>query len=180
MEELALPRDPQGFVRRQCPHCRRQFKTRPSSLDGASLQQALAQAVTHQNLDDQRASLKRWVCFYCGKSSAPEEYLTLEHRGWVNRVATALAERVRYEQLSHVTRTLAQNPRPTFVPMRPPPLPGVLPMEPDDMRRFLMLCCGDEVKAATGWQQRYHCPRCGTEHDGGRPIPKMPLRLVPE
>ncbi len=55
------------------------------------------------------------------------------------------------------------------MPVRPAALP--LPMAPDvdDMRRFHLLCCGDEVKAASAWEQPYFCPRCGTEHHDGMP-----------
>lgn len=181
MENLELPQDSQGYVRRECPCCRRQYKTRPSPLDALCLQQELALGVMHRNGDELSQESGRWLCFYCGKPATPRETLTPEQRTWLEGVSHALAQQVRYEQLAHVTRTISDNPLLTFAPVRPPPLPKPLPREPDDMRRFYLVCCAEDVKAASGWEQRYHCPRCGTEHErGGKPVARMPMTMIRE
>jgi hypothetical protein len=179
MDQIDLPKDSFGFVRRECTRCRRQFKTRPSSGDPIAIQRYLGKTVAMGNgceLDGHAGM----SCFYCGNRGAPDEWLTPAQQTYLQRVARILVQHVRYEQMSHVTRTLSENPRPTYVPVRPTSLPAPMAPEQDDMRRFHLICCGDEVKAATGWEQAYFCPRCGTEHHDGMPRVRPQLQMVHE
>ena len=95
-------------------------------------------------------------------------------------LARAWANHVRYEQLSHVSRTLGVNPRPTFISVEPEPLPGPMSPDADDLRLLPLLCCGDEVKALWDWEGPLHCPRCGTRHGGLSGRQQIELQLVEE
>jgi hypothetical protein len=159
---LALPQDSEGFVRRECPHCRRQFKTRPFPQDGVALQRHLARRMPHSNWHESAGLCQPTCCLYCGRLAPPEEWFTLEQRQQLERIVTALLSEVRHEQLSFVMRTLSRNPRPTFVTMGTARfLPPMAP-EPDDLDAVPMLCCGEEAKAESGWSPiASYCPRCG-------------------
>lgn len=179
MDQITLPRDPFGFVRRECARCRRQFKSRPSPQDAIAIQRYIGKTMAWANGHELQGHVGL-TCFYCGHRAQPDDWLTGAQQTFLQRVARALAQQVRYEQMSHVSRTLAENPRPTYVPVRPGGLPSPMGPDADDMRRFHLLCCGDEVKAAAGWEQAYFCPRCGTEHQDGMPRVKPELRMVHE
>lgn len=179
MEEIVLPEDPSGFVRRECPHCHRQMKTRPSPSDAVAIARALADSVPGL-CADVLGEGPFWHCFYCGKTGPVEEWLTSEQKSFLERVGGILAQHVQYEQMQHVCRTLSDNPHPTYVAVKPVAVPTRMPAEPDDMRRFFLMCCGDEVKAASGWEGSYHCPRCGTEHADGMPKPRPQLAFIRE
>lgn len=162
MRTVALPQDSAGFVRRSCPFCERSFKTRPFPTDGLAVQRQLSRTFHHENPHEIDASALR-ACVYCGRMAPPEEWLTAEQRAFLDQLANGLVQEVRFDQLSHVARTLAQNPRPTFVLLPPRRPPGAMPPEPDDLRPVPLLCCGEEAKIVDDWQRSLFCPRCGTK-----------------
>jgi len=181
--EVRLPTDSLGFVRRECPHCRRQFKTRRRAFDGRVLMRRLGAAVTHHNAQEIQLGLgERYSCFYCGKVGPADDFLTADQVQFLEQLSTSLVELLRYEQLSQVVRTLSDNPRPTFVPVHPRPLPGAMPTELEDMRPLPLTCCNEVVKAAAGWDQPFYCPSCGVRHSrGGSPTRhKLQLTFVRE
>lgn len=177
--DVRLAQDVMGFVRRQCPLCQREFKTRPSRHDAAAIRELLAQFV---KLFDTGHSEEpgKLTCFYCGKASSRVDLLTGDQRGHLIGVAEVLNQQLRYEQLSQIMRALWARPKPTFTLVKPPELPARITPELDDMKLFLLVCCGDEAKAATGWNGAYFCPRCGVEHEGGRKREKQQLKFIRE
>lgn len=178
--EVALPRDEAGFVRRQCQSCQRIFKTRPSEYDARILQRRLSSLFPFENADESYEPVPHWRCLYCGHRADADEWLTHEHVSYLEGVARAMANHVRYEQLAHVSRTLAQNPRPTFIAVAPEPLPEPLPSEPEDLRTILMVCCGEDVKAQWDWDTAMYCPRCGAHHGGMSGRQQVQLDFIQE
>jgi len=177
---LELACDASGFVRRECPRCRRHFKTRPGALDARVLQRCLSSHVSFEGEHEGEGALPESCCLYCGHRASAEEWLTEEQRAHVEGLARAWVNHVRYEQLSHISRTLAQNPRPTFIAVAPAALPGPMPAEPDDMRALPLLCCGEEVKALWDWDEPLFCPRCGTRHSGVAARQRVQLHFLDE
>lgn len=164
--EIELPRDAAGFVRRQCPRCLRIFKTRPSRFDPRVLHRRLVTLFPFENPHEGYEPVPSWTCFYCGQQAEADEFLVREHAAYLEALARGLANHVRYEQMSHVSRTLSQNPRPTFVAVAPDELPEGMGDEPEDLRPIYLVCCGDEVKALWDWDGPFYCPRCGAHHGG--------------
>lgn len=172
-----LPVDLDGFVRRQCPGCRREFKTPPSPQDGASMLRVLTGALTHVNEDEIRPDPPVRACPYCGHMAPGEAWLWAAFRKELEQIAAAFAEHVRYEQLMHVPRTLALNPGPTFVPVSPRPLPPRLRADPlGHFIRLELLCCGEEIKVRPAEADRIACPYCGTQQqtEPVGPTPNLP------
>lgn len=172
-----LPVDLDGFVRRECPSCRREFKTRPSPHDGAAMQRVLIGALTHANGDEVEAQPPVRACPYCGHQGPGEEWIWAAFRKELEQIASAYAEHVRYEQLMHVPRTLAHNPGPTFVPVTPRPLPPRLRGDPlGHFLRLELLCCGEEIKVRPADAEHLICPHCGIEQrtESVGPSPNLP------
>jgi hypothetical protein len=163
---VELPRDAGGFVRRECPRCQCDFKTRPRAHDACILQRRLASLFPFENAHESFDEVPDGWCLYCGHRAAGDEWLTPAQQAHVEDVARAWANHVRYEQLAYVSRTLGHNPRPTFVSVKPRALPEPLPPEADDLRLLPLVCCGEEVKAHEDWGGPIFCPRCGIRHGG--------------
>nr|WP_153867665.1 MULTISPECIES: hypothetical protein [Myxococcaceae] len=183
---MELRPDASGFVRRECPRCRRHFKTRPSPSDAGVLQRALC-ALSPFEVEERSASgdahgacAPERSCLYCGHRAGAEAWLTEEQQAHLEALARAWGDHVRYEQLAHVARTLAQNPRPTFIAVPPAELPGPMPAEPDDMRVLPLLCCGEDVKALWDWDEPLFCPRCGARHSGVAGRSRVELQFIEE
>jgi len=178
---LELPRDTAGFCRRECPACQRPFKTRPGANDARALLHKLQAFFVLENGHEGEEGLPAWRCPYCGHRAGADAFLTPLQQTHLEAVARGWANHVRYEQLAHVSRTLALNPRPTFVAVAPEALPGPMDPEPDELLRILpLLCCGEDVKLLWEWDQAFFCPRCGARHGGVSGRQQLRLELVPE
>lgn len=163
-EQLKLPLDRRGFLRRECETCHRQFKLRWREHDAVLVMRRLGAELPHVNADEVETSAARRVCPYCAARASADAFWTEEQRLFLSRKAASLGEEIRFEQLRHVERTIGQNPNLTFLPV--PPQPGKLGVraEPDDMRVVPMVCCGEDVKVRDTWSGAVHCPFCAAEH----------------
>jgi hypothetical protein len=168
VRSLSLPQDSAGFVRRECPHCRRQFKSRPFPSDGVSVQRALSKLLPHENEHESGKTVTRRACLYCGRTAQPEEWLTGEQLEYLDKIAGSYAKELRYEQLAYVGQTLSLNPRPTFVPIVPERTNLTMPPEPDDLESVPLLCCGEDAKCQPGWSHSVSCPRCGARQQNSK------------
>lgn len=173
-----LPTDADGFVRRECPSCRREFKTRPSRRDGAAMHRVFMAALCHVNEDEIAAKPPVRACPYCGHSAPGEAWIWSAFRKELSRLAATYAEHVRYQQMMHVPRTLAENPHPTFVPVEPRDLPPRLRGDPlGHFRRIELLCCGEVIKVRPSDSDRLTCTRCGTLQRTEAPPPEPTLPI---
>ncbi|MFN7134104.1 MAG: hypothetical protein ACK4N5_18645, partial [Myxococcales bacterium] len=177
-ELLKLPIDRLGFVRRECGSCHRQFKVRETELDGEVVFNRVAGQVEHCNEHESGCSEGLRTCPYCGARGGDDAWFTAEQRAWLDKRAETFGEELRFEQLSHVERTLSQNPYPTFLAVRPQPSATQLRAEPDDMRVVPMLCCGDSVKISESWVGPLNCFYCGCEHEYGEVLVRQRLAKI--
>lgn len=181
MQWVTLPVDSQGYVRRECPHCRRQFKVRGGPCDGATVQRYLGRHLLFENHDEIARDDAIAHCVYCGKDAPSDEWCTPQQRAWLERVADVLSKEIRYEQMQHPMRTLSLNPSPTFVAVPPPERLPEMRAEYDDLRRASFFCCVEDVKIEGHWRQPIYCPRCGAEHQTGevRPATRLEPKPIP-
>jgi uncharacterized C2H2 Zn-finger protein len=178
---LELPRDTAGFTRRECPECQRPFKTRPGPYDARAVLHKLQVFFAFENAHEGQEGLPEWRCPYCGHQAQADAFLTPAQQTHLESVSRAWVNHVRYEQMAHVYRTLAHNPRPTFVAVAPEAMPGPMDPEPDELLRTLpMLCCGEDVKVLWEWDQALYCPRCGARHGGLSGRQQVQLRFIQE
>ncbi len=166
-ERLALGTDRQGFLRRECPSCHRVFKVRATRLEGQVALRRLLAPVRCENLHEASWPAAARHCPYCGGAAGDDQWFTAEQRAFLDKRGQTLGEELRYEELAHVLRTLAANPSPTYLPVRPKPAEVWPPAEPDDMRVVSLFCCGEELKVSESWQGSIRCFLCGTEHEFG-------------
>lgn len=141
---ISLPLDSEGFLRRACPSCGREFKWKASSED-----------------DETTPSPKGgYSCPYCGQQASPDVWWTAAQI----EVATAHAYReVVSPELHKLADSMGQSSGGLLnfevevtEPQNSPDLE-----EPDDMRRVNFDCHREPVKVSEEWQEAVHCPICG-------------------
>ena len=146
--QVKLPLDIDGYLRRQCPQCLREFKWHHGPVEGAP----------HE------PSAEVYFCPYCGVGAAPDQWFTQAqvetiHAEAVDAVLPEL-ERELTQAMESLRRTgiidvkVEQARRPT----PPPPL-----IEQDDMVAVEPPCHPYEpVKVQTDWSSPIHCLVCGS------------------
>jgi hypothetical protein len=169
-QRIGLPEDGQGFVRRECPSCRRQFKTRGGPADGAIIQRYLGRHLYFENPHEIVRDDATVHCLYCGVAAPSDEWCTPQQRAWLEKVATFLGKEIRFEQMAFAWRTLEFNPSPTFIAVPPSDRLPEMRTEDDDMRKASFFCCVEEAKVDTHWTRPLHCPRCGSAHGAAVPV----------
>jgi len=140
---ISMPLDSDGFLRRECPHCKREFKWLHSE----------SQSTTEMEAED-------YHCPYCDERST-DGWWTVSQLAAIEDETTYFAESQLHETLKSMERSSSE-----FVkieagsaPTRKnrPPL-----TEPDDMKRVDFLCHPTEpVKVREDWTDPVHCLVCG-------------------
>jgi DNA-directed RNA polymerase subunit RPC12/RpoP len=133
---IAIPVDSDGFLRRECPTCEREFKWLPSSSEDA------------ENEEAADAADGGYFCPYCGVQASAD--------AWFTKAQLELAEHiVQVEVVDPMLRKFTggisnQTGEPESL------------TEDDDMRRIDFACHPSEpLKILDGWDQPVRCLVCG-------------------
>ena len=149
---VSFPLDSDGFLRRACPTCSREFKW----LSGET--------------EAETPSPEHWFCPYCGDSAAPDEWFTLEHQEYIK---TAMFEEVLGLRLEDLAESIQQANRSSgglieiSASVEYPERQQAPPVfEPDDMKQASFDCHPEEpVKVEEAWNRPVHCLTCGRTSD---------------
>ena len=149
---LSLPLDSQGFLRRACPACCREFKW--LSNEG----------------DDTLPPPEQYYCPYCGASAALDEWFTPEQFAYIETEVVDQAILPSLEDLAKSVRKLNRSSGGLIKASAHIDLPGhrqAPPVfEPDDMRRVAFPCHPEEpIKIDETWGGPVHCLCCGRLSD---------------
>ena len=141
---MSLPLDRDGFLRRECPACEREFKWRPTPEGEEGVP---APAGYHCPYCARTASADQW--WTKGQVEAAEWQVYIEVlKPTLDRLGDGL--RGKSDGLVQISTSIEW-------PERPPPLE-----EPDDMRRIDFVCHSTEpVKVALRWEGPVSCLICG-------------------
>jgi hypothetical protein len=149
---MSLPLDTDGFLRRECPTCEREFKWLHSQSDEP----------------DTPAPDDGYFCPYCGVQAPPHSWWTKAQ----HRIATARAyQEVIGPQLAEFQRRIERLNHPGGVlrvsthvePGEAAEMPTLV--ETDDMRRVDFECHDEPIKVLDGWSGPLHCLVCGSPLD---------------
>jgi len=139
---IPVPLDDDGFLRRACPSCEREFKWLPS--------EGVSTTVETETQD--------YFCPYCGSQAKPDAWFTgaqLEH---VRAVALGHATTEISKSLMRAARTSKAM---TFKPGRSET--PAAPTESNDMRRVDFDCHPSEpIKISEDWSAPIHCLICNS------------------
>jgi hypothetical protein len=159
---MSLPLDGDGFLRRECPTCEREFKWLPSP-DTAGDEAVIAE-------DEEEEAPESYYCPYCAVTAPPNAWLTKAQ-------VAAMEDIVRRElvdpELDKLERQIKRLNRRSGgligIEVRmdrdePEPVPDL--EESDDMRRIDFTCHPTEpVKVLDDWDRSVHCLICGAPAD---------------
>lgn len=151
---MSLPLDSDGFLRRECPGCERQFKWRPTPPDAVE-----------SSGDINAESEGEYFCPYCHQPAATGAWWTQEQVAFARELATA---EIVGPQLRDLRRSVEDINRGGFlrteteltIGSRPEPL-----TEPDDMIRIDTPCHPEEpLKVDETWDDDVACLVCGIRY----------------
>jgi hypothetical protein len=145
---VTLPLDSDGFLRRECPHCVRQFKWH----DGPANEEA----------EDQPAATT-YYCPLCGQPAGPDSWWTQEQLDYAEGVAMPAAIQQLDDELGRAFKGMnskhfkIKKTGHLDAPDEPMPL-----TEPDDMSIVTSPCHGYEpVKVPETESSPFYCLVCG-------------------
>jgi hypothetical protein len=138
--------DDDGFLRRECPHCEREFKWRPAD-------------------DSEPMQAGGYHCPYCNRQADQNAWFTKPQLEYVEAIA---ANEVVGPLLDEFGRSVDRINRSSSGMIsarfeRDDIPPAVKPHEPNDMRRVDFKCHSKEpLKVLDDWTGQVHCLICGS------------------
>jgi len=176
---LTYSLDRDGFFRRACPSCGREFKTRMDQGDLRTLLQPMFERAgleigARGTTPEEENGREHLNCPYCGQSAEPGEMMTHTFLTYVERCAmrevvlpsldrllSGVSDEFRRSSRGRVGGLIGM--RLNFQYERPvSPVRPISGPEPPDMMAVRLLCCGERIKVADGWRDPITCPHCGT------------------
>ena len=135
--------DSDGFVRRACPACEREFKWLYAEAED----------------DATKPNVRGYCCPYCAAWAQPDQWFTELQVEYIQQIGLGAVS-------DEVNQAFSQFNRPgsmlKYTPGDRPPAPRELPTEPDDMHRVVFKCHSeDPLKVAEDWDDPVHCLICG-------------------
>jgi hypothetical protein len=145
---MAIPLDSDGFLRRGCPTCEREFKWLPASGD-----------------DENAADVPYggYFCPYCGVQAPADAWFTEGQLAFAQRTAVVEVVEPMLEKFADdiARRFRSAGMTTRSAPSRRTEEPDPL-TEEDDMTRVDFGCHPSEpLKVLDGWHQPVHCLICG-------------------
>jgi uncharacterized Zn-finger protein len=160
---MSLPLDKDGFLRRECPNCERQFKWWPASSEEIS--------------EEIQEAREAYFCPYCHEPAPLDAWWTKEQLEYAQRLAVAEVMEPEIRRFKNDMERINRGSRGHVrFDASPPPLsrPESL-TEPDDMIRVDVPCHPEEpTKVDEGWDGEVACLVCGIRY------PVDLVRALPE
>jgi len=154
---MSLPLDSDGFLRRECPTCEREFKWLPSP-DDLEEGEAEGRAVA--------PPAEGYYCPYCAVTAPPDAWFTKAQLAVMHDIALRELIDPGLDQLEREIKKLNRSSggflgvEARLVRDEPEPAPPL--EETDDMGRVDFTCHRDEpVKVLDDWDRAVHCLVCG-------------------
>jgi hypothetical protein len=143
MATVSIPLDGDGFIRRACPACEREFKC----------------LYTDDPNQATEPDVRGFCCPYCAAWADLNSWFTEAQVAFLGQAGLAAVA-------DEVNETLSQPNNPGgFVKYTPArlPVPEEMPAESNDMRRVDFRCHPtDPLKVIDEWDQAIHCLICGS------------------
>lgn len=141
--EIPISQDSEGFVRRACPACEREFKWLYTAHEDEATQPEAG----------------GFYCPYCSEQAQPDQWFTPTQVEYIRQVGlghVAVEVDEMFARFNHPGSGLS------YTPGDRPSAPPEPPAEPDDLNRVELACHRkDPVKVEEGWSGPVHCLICG-------------------
>ena len=167
---LHFPIDDDGFFRRECPFCRKEFKVLLEKEELLDLAQKylysfmIERKEETKDLEDSERSETEFICPYCGQRASSDSWWTQEQVAYVGVVAKNIMPKRVNENL--IRKKTFGRPNSGMISMRfeaEQQEPWISP-EVNDMEIFDLPCCQRKIKIEDDWIGVVHCFFCGFPH----------------
>jgi hypothetical protein len=140
---MSVPLDSDGFLRRECPTCEREFKWKPAQDEEEAVP----------------APEGGYFCPYCVVQAPPDSWWTKDQ---IEAAQATAFEQVLKPELDKLGDSAGRSGFLEIEVSVPDPEPPQALEEADDMRSVVFACHPAEpVKVLDEWQRNVHCLICG-------------------
>ena len=159
---VSFPVDNEGFLRRECPYCKRHFKIIVESGDeDISVDEASGEDIQSEENDESEL-----YCPYCGQSADQSSFWTEDQVRYVKEVASQKVVKPMLENLAgDMERISKKSDFLKFKVERTKAKRPVIAPEADDMINVKPDCCSEEMKIEEDWSEDVYCVGCGRRHE---------------
>jgi len=152
---IELPVDQEGFLRRECPYCNREFKMLFKSANKVNLSDI---EITEKLADDN----KEFYCPYCGQSADQNSFWTKDQIRYVHEIANQKVLQPMLDDFGKdIEKISRKNDFIKFKVERKQAKKPVISPEPNDMSMLESQCCSEKIKVEEGWEGFIYCVICG-------------------
>ncbi len=172
LQTVKLPLDDEGFFRRECPLCSKEFKVllkkeELADLTHIEIDSFMLDSQENSELTDCNENLKaEYFCPYCGQKSAVDKWWTKEQVAYINIYLENIMAKIINEKLISPMKKSFGKPKsgPISIEFKGNELdqkePWISP-EINDMEIFELPCCNRKIKVEDNWQNTTYCFFCG-------------------
>jgi hypothetical protein len=168
---LSFPLDDDGFFRRKCPFCHKEFKILLEKDELANIvQKEIDSFMIKQeegvDLDDSACSETEFTCPYCGQRAPGDNWWTQEQLAYIGIVIKNIMAKMINVDLIRPFKETFGKPTLGVVSMRfkgkalEQQEPWISP-EVNDMEVFDLPCCQRKAKIEDNWMNVVYCFFCG-------------------
>jgi len=169
---LSFPLDDDGFFRRECPFCRKEFKILLEKDELTDLAQKgidsfmIKPKEEATDLDESGHSETEFICPYCGQWASSDSWWTQEQLAYLGIVAKNIMAKMVNENLIRPLKRTFRRPSSGMVSIRfegkemEQQEPWISP-EVNDMEIFDLPCCQRKIKIEENWSDAIFCFFCG-------------------
>ena len=177
---IQLPIDDDGFLRRECPLCVRQFKVETSSeeqqswiqneLDAYLLQSGISTESEELDTESENEDdVLEFLCPYCGQLANYDHWWTQEQLAYIHVFAHNIMAQIVNEAFKPLKRRSSTQKKGMFsiefsfeeMSLKNP---WISP-EINDMSEYKLPCCQAKIKLIDEWQHTFYCYKCGFPHE---------------
>lgn len=171
--QAAFPKDEDGFFRRACPYCQKEFKILITEEDLSDLTQGaynsflLEKPEIPAEEESEKAQECKLTCPYCGQKSSRGSWWTEEQLAYIRVILRNIVARtLNSDFIRPLQRDLGRSTHGMFhfkgkeVRERE----AWISPEVNDMNIFALPCCDTRIKIEDFWKGTVHCFLCGFPH----------------
>lgn len=162
VKEVSFPTDEDGFLRRACPFCKREFKVKfkqeeISDISQRSIENYLLESQDESHdLIENEDSENKYFCPYCGQQASFNDWWTEEQGAYIQVILkNIMADLVN----AHLIKPLQRSTRSSsFIKVNGKPMKQQeewISPEINDMKIFELPCCERKIKTTENWKKIY-------------------------
>ncbi len=166
---IGVPLDDEGFLRRECPFCSRQFKIllekHEIELYTNNFLSAFLSSEEEEEANENDENQTDYFCPYCEQFEPFNSWWTQEQTNYFMIFAENHAADLINNFVDSLSSSFKSNSIMQFTANKmPKKVPWISPEE-NDMKEFNLQCCDKKIKLLDGWTSIIHCHFCGFPHE---------------